>query len=145
MANVVQSPIDIHLRPVAHSSPSLSYNYSSPSSVMSTACQSPHFQPSAFQPITNTLMNSSPVRPPKRRLENDDSQDSTRYRREELMDRSPTPERPKRAPPKRVKTFESESSSKGENQVKSSSSDTTDVDIGVLLGKCTSFSYPPIN
>ena len=55
------------------------------------------------------------------------------------MDRSPTPERPKRAVPKRARTTPAAPSGKDEkgNKVQRSSpaSEENDVDVGVLLGE----------
>ena len=55
------------------------------------------------------------------------------------MDRSPTPERPKRAVPKRARITPTALSGKDEKgskaQRSSPSSDENDVDVGVLLGE----------
>lgn len=76
----------------------------------------------------------------KRRLEVEDENDSNIQRsspgvRDESMDRSPTPERPKRAVPKRARTSPATNTlgSKDVKENKASESDS-DIDVGVLLG-----------
>lgn len=54
------------------------------------------------------------------------------------MDRSPTPERPKRAVPKRARTTPAALGSKdnqNSKENKASGSEDNDVDVGVLLGE----------
>ena len=85
----------------------------------------------------------NPSRALKRRFEQDDEQADQSYSngsgaRDVAMERSPTPERPKRAPPKRARnssTFAQEP--KGGRMPKehpNSSVENQDVDVGVLLG-----------
>lgn len=51
------------------------------------------------------------------------------------MDRSPTPERPKRGPPKRARVLNvAESGNKEKSKESTSPGDDSDVDVGVLLG-----------
>jgi hypothetical protein len=75
----------------------------------------------AWPPAPPSFHHVSPplVRPHKRRHEADD---------DDVMDRSPTPERLKRAIPKRVKL------SQAEAQKEAKSEKESDVDVGVLLG-----------
>ena len=70
----------------------------------------------------------------KRRLEQEDEDVETRL--DVVMERSPTPERPKRAPPKRARRADPSSSSGSQNNQdsKGGGSSENDVDIGVLLG-----------
>lgn len=59
------------------------------------------------------------------------------------MDRSPTPERPKRAAPKRVKVSPQDEESKDQHSSRTSKNLDADgdVDVGVLLGR----SVPPVH
>lgn len=80
----------------------------------------------------------------KRRYEHDEDDAQQRQSPDEAMDRSPTPERPKRAAPKRARTTPgSVTALKGQKdgqQQGSSGSDGNDVDVGVLLGTFYSHS-----
>jgi hypothetical protein len=77
--------------------------------------------------------HASPVRAQKRRLEPEDDDDSGR--KDVVMDRSPTPERAKRAAPKRLRTAPSTESCVRDDKVsKENKAPHSDVDIGVLLG-----------
>ena len=75
----------------------------------------------------------------KRRLEVDDEDARSRSSSDDGMDRSPTPERPKRAAPKRARTTipitHTSKEGKGSKENKESGSEDSDVDVGVLLGK----------
>ncbi len=100
---------------------------------------SPHAHSNVVQPLPSA---NSPSRPQKRRFEQDDEQadqfSNNSGARDVAMERSPTPERPKRAPPKRARnnpTFAQEN--KGGRIPKehpNSSVENQDVDVGVLLG-----------
>jgi hypothetical protein len=69
----------------------------------------------------------------KRRMDPEDDDDSGR--RDVIMDRSPTPERVKRAPPKRLRMVaSSESAARDEKTSKQNKAPGSDIDIGVLLG-----------
>jgi len=69
----------------------------------------------------------------KRRLEHEDEDGEGRL--DVVMERSPTPERPKRAPPKRARVDPSSSGGSQNNQdSKDGGSPENEVDIGVLLG-----------
>ena len=89
-------------------------------------------------PTLGTVANqTAPARNSKRRLEHDeeDTETGNRHMRDDAMDRSPTPERPKRAAPKRARTTPTLATiSKNEKDEKSG--DASDVDVGVLLGTC---------
>ncbi|EIM92603.1 uncharacterized protein STEHIDRAFT_46102 [Stereum hirsutum FP-91666 SS1] len=86
----------------------------------------------------------------KRRFEPEDENDTGPQRpspgaRDESMDRSPTPERPKRGVPKRARTSPATNilGSKDVKENKSADSDN-DVDVGVLLASLPSQSLLPI-
>lgn len=81
----------------------------------------------------------------KRRYEHDEEDDIYKQPVDDAMERSPTPERPKRAAPKRARTTPAGLSSlkdsrPGQPQT-SSSSDGDDVDVGVLLGTFASHLF----
>lgn len=53
------------------------------------------------------------------------------------MDRSPTPERPKRGPPKRARVVNvAEAGDKEKNKENKPAGSGDEVDVGVLLGEC---------
>ena len=70
----------------------------------------------------------------KRRLEQEDEGEETRP--DVVMERSPTPERPKRAPPKRRRRVDPSTGDGTQNHQDSKNygSSESEVDIGVLLG-----------
>lgn len=74
----------------------------------------------------------------KRRYEHDEEDSAYKQATDDAMDRSPTPERPKRAAPKRARTtpatLSSSKGSKAGQQQGSSGTDGNDVDVGLLLG-----------
>lgn len=81
------------------------------------------------QPSSNHQLPATRVQ--KRRLEQED--EDVEVRLDIVMERSPTPERPKRAPPKRARRVDP-SSSNGSQGSKDGGSSENEVDIGVLLG-----------
>ncbi|KAJ7071107.1 hypothetical protein C8F01DRAFT_1216753 [Mycena amicta] len=94
--------------------------------------------PQFHQPSTS--LNQSPVKL-KRRLEEDD------VPADHFMDRSPTPERPRRAAPKRARVA-TESGSKDDRDGKENkapnTSEENEVDVGVLLASLPSQSLLPL-
>jgi len=146
MANVMQPPIDF--RPVSHT-PSFGFGFGLPpssSGMMPTGWQPSPLSPSqsAFHNLSSGT-NPSPSRVQKRRHEPDDSSENGRYSRDESMDRSPTPERPKRAAPKRARMFNAgEESMKDDKSGKEKSGDDNDVDVGVLLASLPPQSLLPL-
>lgn len=154
MANVVHPPIDFHHGPVA---PNLGFGFgmSSPASKVGWQQQSTitlgHNNPAAFRQLASTMSQSSPSRAQKRRHEPEDEDASVRHGsshaiamgpRDDAMDRSPTPERPKRAPPKRARIINVvETGNKESKENKSpGDGDGGSVDVGVLLGAFISTS-----
>ncbi|KAJ7125660.1 hypothetical protein C8R43DRAFT_1029839 [Mycena crocata] len=100
---------------------------------------------SAFHQLSSSFNQPSPIRVQKRRHDDDEQSVS----RDHSMDRSPTPERPKRAAPKRARVAQtSDSGSRDEKDAKEnkapSSSDDNDVDVGVLLASLPSQSLLPL-
>ncbi|KAF8832266.1 hypothetical protein F5879DRAFT_873403 [Lentinula edodes] len=97
------------------------------------------------QLASTSLFTNATHRPQKRRHEPEESEN---YRQDEVMDRSPTPERPKRAAPKRLRTIPSDSASKEDGTSTDSSSrhatEDKDIDIGVLLATLPPQSLLPI-
>ena len=137
MANVVQPhpQIDFHSSSLGHPQMAFGLTLSMPSSLVGL---SPHAHTNVPQPPTSAI---NPSRTLKRRFEQDDEQADTSSgnspgARDVAMERSPTPERPKRATPKRARngaTFAQ--GPKGEKSLKEHSSvENQDVDVGVLLG-----------
>lgn len=140
MANVVTHP---HLqvdfpRPVnpSHAPLGFGFGLSTPPATAGWAATPSHAPPSQFHLATNSQSVAS--RTLKRRHEPDEESEN-RPRRDDEMDRSPTPERPKRAVPKRARTTPAAPSGKDEKgnkaQRSSPASDENDVDVGVLLGE----------
>ena len=138
MANVVTHPhlqVGFHPGPVGHSPSPLGFGFglSTTGMVQSWPSAAPHIQPSPW--TASPQLSQAPLRA-KRRHEPEDED------RDERMDRSPTPERPRRAVPKRARIIPAAISSAGKEQqhnVKEnkppSQSEENDVDVGFLLGK----------
>lgn len=84
------------------------------------------------QPSVNHQLPATRVQ--KRRLEQED--EDVEARLDVVMERTPTPERPKRAPPKRARRGDRSSSDGSQNNQdpKDGGSSDNQVDIGVLLG-----------
>ena len=137
MANVVTHPhlqVGFHPGPVGHSPSPLGFGFGlTQPSMMQGWPTAPHAQPPSWGfPPQNT---QPPTRLAKRRHEPEDED------RDERMDRSPTPERPKRAVPKRARTTPAATTTIGKEQQTSkenkppTASDESDVDVGFLLGE----------
>ncbi|KAG6828705.1 hypothetical protein H0H92_007013 [Tricholoma furcatifolium] len=140
--------IDFHRRPVAHA-PAFGFALASSSSSQmgwQSSSTPGHTNPAAFQQLASSVNHFSQARAHKRRHDFDDEQTTTR---DTSMDRSPTPERPKRAPPKRARVIpHSDASSRDnvdskENKDPSSIEDN-DVDVGVLLASLPPQSLLPL-
>jgi hypothetical protein len=138
MANVVYPPIDFHPKPpsafgfgFALSNPAV--GWASPNLTLG------HTNPGPFQQLASSMNQSSPVRAQKRRYEPEEEENIGigGRGRDESMDRSPTPERPKRAAPKRARVVDAgtkEDLKKGGKESKAKS-EADEVDVGVLLGE----------
>ncbi|KAF9535383.1 hypothetical protein CPB83DRAFT_872317 [Crepidotus variabilis] len=157
MANVLQPNLDFHPRPVSHPTSALGFGFglsSGPSSSMSAApawgsTQQPgHTNPAAFHQLASSIAQSvSSSKSQKRRLDPDDDAENIKYpARDHSMDRSPTPERPKRAAYKRTKVVNIPNSSSKEDSKDKKSAEAEDdsIDLGVLLASLPSQSLLPI-
>ena len=135
MANVVTHPhlqVGFYPGPVGHSPSPLGFGF---------GLSNPMMQgwPSHLQPPTSSTSAFATQQPQmitrvtKRRHEPEEED------RDERMDRSPTPERPKRAAPKRARTTPAVATAGKDPQTAKenkppSASDESDVDVGFLLG-----------
>jgi hypothetical protein len=150
MANVVQSPVDLYPRPISHSPKPFGFgfglNASSPPWPNPTVTPG-HTNPSSFHQLASSInQQSSPPRAQKRRLEHDDDEASGRgvvsVPRDQSMDRSPPPERPKRAVPKRARvTTPDGEEARGDASKEAKAQKADDVDVGVLLGELQSLVF----
>ena len=139
MANVVQPhpQLDFHPSTLGHPPQiGLGLGLSMSSSLVGL---SPHPHSNA-QPLPSAI---NPSRALKRRFEQDDEQVDQSFSnspgaRDVAMERSPTPERAKRGPPKRARNYSTFAQEpKGGRMPKehsNSSEENQDVDVGVLLG-----------
>ena len=143
MANVVYPPLNFLHEPTHLSTPRFGFGFglsgNSPTGAGKQAVYTPgHTQPSAFQQLTSHI-NVPPAthRIQKRRYESEDDAESSRHTgRDVAMDRSPTPERPKRVAPKRAKVASQDDESRDQQSSRASKNLDADgdVDVGVLLG-----------
>ncbi|KAG6862399.1 hypothetical protein C0995_011839 [Termitomyces sp. Mi166 len=146
MANVLQHPID--LRPVSHAPSPFGFGFAlaSSSSAMVPAAWQPTSTPGHTNPAAFQQLASSVARVQKRRHE---AEDDSATGRDASMDRSPTPERPKRAAPKRARVLpQADASSKDDTELKENKApvgtDDHDVDVGVLLASLPTQSLLPL-
>ncbi|KAG6879765.1 hypothetical protein C0992_012085 [Termitomyces sp. T32_za158] len=104
-----------------------------------------HTNPAAFQQLVSSVNHHSLARAQKRRHEVEDDSFSSR---DASMDRSPTPERPKRAAPKRARVLPQTDPSSKDTEFKEnkapSGTDDLDVDVGVLLASLPAQSLLPL-
>ena len=131
--------VPFHHKAVSHSPSPVGFGFG-----LSASPATPWSSLSTHAPLTPwNIPSSHPqlpnARPTKRRLENDDDDTRSRPSSDDGMDRSPTPERPKRAAPKRARTVAAAVSSSKEiksgKETKRPANEESDVDVGVLLGK----------
>ncbi|KAF9229204.1 hypothetical protein BS17DRAFT_771172 [Gyrodon lividus] len=152
MANVVYPPVDFLHNPANHPPSRFGFGFGlSANSSISTGRQpvfTPgHTQPAAFQQLTSHMNLPPPVhRVQKRRHEPEDDAESSRPgARDVTMDRSPTPERPKRAPPKRAKVVPHGDAKDDQSCKENKNLDAdSDVDVGVLLASLPPQSLLPL-
>ncbi|KAL4266948.1 Tethering factor for nuclear proteasome STS1 [Pleurotus pulmonarius] len=140
MANVIQAPIEFQPRPVGHSPSPLSFGFGLTSHSVGAWPSTSHMNPTAFSPhFSNIQQQSSPSKAQKRRHDSEEN--------DERMDRSPTPERPKRII-KRLKPTVAQESASHEKESKENKApaqdDDNDVDVGLLLASLPSQSLLPI-
>jgi hypothetical protein len=136
MANVVHTPLEFFPRPTPMPL-GFGFGLTSPSTWPASNVTPGHTSPATFHHLASSINQQSPTRSQKRRLEPEDDEAGLKTR-DQPMDRSPTPERPKRAAPKRARVqppphASAKDETKKEN--KDPSSDDNDVDFGVLLGQ----------
>ncbi|TBU34647.1 hypothetical protein BD311DRAFT_784239 [Dichomitus squalens] len=148
MANVVTHPhlqVGFHPGPVGHSPSPLGFGFGLSTTGMMQGWPSPasHTQPSPW--AVASPPSQVQTRLAKRRLEPEDED------RDERMDRSPTPERPKRAAPKRARTTPAAVSTAGKEQQHTakenkppSQNEESDVDVGFLLASLPPQSLLPL-
>ncbi|KAJ7103613.1 hypothetical protein B0H15DRAFT_224452 [Mycena belliarum] len=144
MANVLPS-IDFYPRPVSHAPSQFGFGFGLGGSVaVAPAWQSSITPTSTFHQFSS-FNQPSPARVQKRRHDDDDQSLS----RDHSMDRSPTPERVKRAAPKRARVAPlMDSGSRDDKDAKENKApggaDDNDVDVGVLLASLPSQSLLPL-
>ncbi|KAJ7630859.1 hypothetical protein FB45DRAFT_916761 [Roridomyces roridus] len=128
---------NVELRPMV--SPQLNFGFGG-SIVAAPAWQS---SVNAFHHQISPFNQPSPVRAQKRRHQDDEET----VTRDQSMDRSPTPERPKRAAPKRARVLQPTDPSREtkENKDPSGTGDSdNDIDVGVLLASLPTQSLLPL-
>lgn len=167
MANVLHPTFDFHPRPVPHAPSPFGFGFGlrpAPSGASSSGASSSmnpswgsaspttpgHTNPAAFQQLASSVAQAA-ARPGKRSRDPDDDPrhhaasnhnhpGTPGALRDDAMDRSPTPERPRRAAPKRARVVNPQDPSAAPKEASSSKADKDaaggedDVDIGVLLG-----------
>ncbi|KAI6047703.1 hypothetical protein EDC04DRAFT_3101168 [Pisolithus marmoratus] len=150
MANVVHPQLDFLHSPASHPTSRFGFGFGLSGSppFMNPGKQEPgHKQPVAFQQLTSHMNIPQQVqRVQKRRHEFDEEPDSFRQAgRDVTMDRSPTPERPKRAVPKRARVAHP-TDANGESNTKEGKqrNEEEDVDVGVLLASLPPQSLLPL-
>ena len=151
MANVIHPHIDFHHGTVT---PNLCFGFgmsNSPAKGWQQPIGPGHNNSAVFQQLASNIAQPSfSNRPQKRRHEPDDYENVSANGRhglshatatglkDEAMERSPTPERPKKGPPKRARliavTEQGNKEQRKENKP-SGGEDDGDVDVGVLLGE----------
>ncbi|KAI0332008.1 hypothetical protein GY45DRAFT_1433510 [Cubamyces sp. BRFM 1775] len=145
MANVVTHPhlqVGFHPRPVGHSPTPVGFGFGLSAAPAVQAWPSPSHTQSFHWATPQQAAPQAPLRVAKRRHEPEEGD------RDEAMERSPTPERAKRAIPKRARTTPTlvtigkEQSTGKEN--KPSASDENDVDVGFLLASLPPQSLLPL-
>ncbi|KII93889.1 hypothetical protein PLICRDRAFT_88186 [Plicaturopsis crispa FD-325 SS-3] len=157
MANVVHPPIDFHHGSITNTKSPLGFGFglsSTPSNMAAAGWPSTpgHTQPSAFHQLASTMNQSaSPMRVQKRRHEPEDEGENRHLHglRDDAMDRSPTPERPQRAAPKRARVAPTllagpADEKTGKENKAPSGNDDNDVDVGVLLATLPQESLLPL-
>ncbi|KAF7964905.1 hypothetical protein HWV62_1765, partial [Athelia sp. TMB] len=147
MANVIHAPIDFPRGPAA---PSFGFGFGLPAARGGWPPIG-HQNPAAFQQLASTQRAAAPRQ--KRRLEpEDEGEQSVRgpgaaRRRDDAnaMERSPTPERPKRGPPKRARVAQAaEGADKEKSREGKAPGAGDEVDVGVLLASLPPQSLLPL-
>ena len=145
MANVMHHHIEFAPLPVAHAPSPFGFGFGlgQSSSGWQTTPTTSRANPLSLHQLASSLnqgtLTASPLhKSNKRRLEVDDEDSPVSVKAsvnsDESMDRSPTPERPKRAAPKRARTTPGAKEQAGTKENKSLPSEEDEMDVGVLLG-----------
>ena len=143
MANVLQPHIDFGPRSASHVPSPFGFGFAlgTPTSVAGWQLPpTPAHTNSAFQQLVSSVNQSPPSRPSKRKHENQDDTEAGSHARDHSMDRSPTPERPKRAAPKRARMMpiledpNRNETARKDNETQGACIDDV-IDVGVLLGQ----------
>ncbi|KAI0660346.1 hypothetical protein C8Q70DRAFT_913694 [Cubamyces menziesii] len=145
MANVVTHPhlqVGFHPRPVGHSPTPVGFGFGLSAAPTVQAWPSPSHTQSFHWATPQQATPQAPLRVAKRRHEPEEGD------RDDAMERSPTPERAKRAIPKRARTTPTLVTI-GKDQLtnkenKPSASDENDVDVGFLLASLPPQSLLPL-
>ncbi|CAK5280191.1 unnamed protein product [Mycena citricolor] len=140
MANV----LDFQPRPVNHAPSQFGFGFGLGGPVVAPSAWPSAITPaSPFHQLSSTSYNQpSPSRVQKRRHEEDEP-----VTRDHSMDRSPTPERPKRSVPKRARVADpaaKDDKDAKENRSPNESRREDDIDVGVLLASLPSQSLLPL-
>jgi len=146
MANVMHHHIEFSPLPVAHAPSPFSFGFGlgqSSSGWQATPATS-RANPLSFHQLASSSLNHGTLTAPslhkstKRRLEVEDEDSPISLKAsvntDESMDRSPTPERPKRVAPKRARIAPGTKEQAAAKENKSSPSEEDEIDVGVLLG-----------
>ena len=151
MAHVIahQPPqVSFPHRPVSHAPSPLGFGFGLSTQAMASNWSIPPLQRSASA-LPSGSLHGLQGRVTKRRYEHDEEEYSHKHSVDDAMERSPTPERPKRAAPKRARTTPGVVTAKDSRnplQQNASNTDGDDVDVGVLLGAyCQSLIVHAVN
>ncbi|KAL4241646.1 Tethering factor for nuclear proteasome STS1 [Abortiporus biennis] len=151
MANVItHHHLGFHAGPINHSPSPLGFGFGLSSPMSSWTPSTVHSPQSQWPTPSPAFAAQSPqLRSAKRRHEpEDDHESGNKHARDDAMERSPTPDRPKRAAPKRARiTAAVPNSAKPHDGLKNtnhSSDSCADVDVGVLLASLPKESLLPL-
>ncbi|TFK77175.1 hypothetical protein BDN72DRAFT_784047 [Pluteus cervinus] len=145
MANVLPPHFGIQPRAVAHAPSPLGFGFGLQAAISGRHPQlTPgHHNPTAFHNLASSVSSPS-ARVQKRRYEQDEETETGRSPtgRDDAMERSPTPDRPRRSAPKRLRVELLDAKQPSSREEKGR--EEQDVDIGVLLARLPSQSLLPI-
>ncbi|KAL6310132.1 hypothetical protein BKA93DRAFT_814438 [Sparassis latifolia] len=147
MANVVTHPylqVDFHRGLVNHSPSPLGFGFG-----LSTNMPGWSTTPISASPSPWTFPAIQSIQPRTAKRRHEPEEESENKHLDDAMDRSPTPERPKRAAPKRARTTAAAATTGREDKLSKenkppSATDEDDVDVGVLLASLPSDSLLPL-
>ncbi|THV07700.1 hypothetical protein K435DRAFT_265890 [Dendrothele bispora CBS 962.96] len=144
MANVLPSSIGFHSRP-HKDAPTFGFGLSPSMNPTQWPSSVPIYQPTPFNQFTSNSNHSSTIRSQKRRHDSEDGSENS----QDAMDRSPTPDRPKRGLAKRARISPNPSETsakdeKGSKEDRIQSRSEQDIDVGVLLARLPPQTLLPI-